>query len=110
MIVPKFHFIQHLIALSGDPLLGLTIVLVVFGIVGLIHFVFKKIPKLSPKQRKKFERIYFSFLGFIFIVMGISMETEKTSINIVSKLEICLGVIYIMYSIFSKFDPNKNQY
>jgi len=63
MIVPKFHFIQHLIALSGDPHPGLTIVLVVFGIVGLIHFVFKKIPKLSPKQRKKFERIYFSFLG-----------------------------------------------
>jgi len=59
MIVPKFHFIQHLIALSGDPLLGLTIVLVVFGIVGLIHFVFKKIPKLSPKQRKKVRKNLF---------------------------------------------------
>lgn len=84
---------------------GLSIILVVFLIIGILHFVTLRLLKLSKKKKRQFRKVFWYLYGLVFIVQGVLRMIELQAHSLLSLLMILCGLAVIILNFTGKIDP-----
>ncbi len=83
---------------------GLIIMLTVFVIVGILHFVSMRMMKISEIKKQKFRKVFWYFYGVIFTLSGLVNLIEKEELNFIFLTQMILGLLFIVLNFLGKIE------
>jgi len=84
---------------------GILILLTVFGVIAIIHFVALKSIALENKKKRRLRKIFWYVYGILFFTSGILTMIEKEQFLFFSSLQSLLGLIVIILNGLGKIEP-----
>ncbi len=83
---------------------GLIIMLTVFVIVGILHFVSMRMMKISEIKKQKFRKVFWYFYGVIFTLSGLVNLIEKEELNFIFLTQMIVGLLIIILNFLGKIE------
>jgi len=86
---------------------GLLIMLVVFVIVGILHFISMRMMKISEINKQKYRKLFWYFYGVIFALSGLVNLIEKKELNFIFLTQLMIGLLIIILNFLNKIETKK---
>lgn len=83
---------------------GLIIMLTVFVLVGILHFISMRMIKVSEIKKQKIKKVFWYLYGVIFILSGLVNLIEKEELNFIFLTQMILGVLFIILNFLGKIE------
>jgi len=83
---------------------GLIIMLTVFVIVGIIHFISMKMIKVSEIKKQKIRKMFWYSYGVIFTLSGLVNLIEKEELNFIFLTQMIVGLLFIILNFLGKIE------
>lgn len=83
---------------------GLIIMLTVFVIVGILHFISMRMMKISESKKQKFRKVFWYFYGVIFTLSGLVNLIEKEELNFIFLTQMIIGLLIIILNFLGKIE------
>jgi len=83
---------------------GLIIMLTVFVIVGILHFISMRMMKFSEIKKQKFRKVFWYFYGVIFTLSGLINLIEKEELNFIFLTQMIIGLLFIILNFLGKIE------
>ncbi len=83
---------------------GLIIMLTVFVIVGILHFISMRMMKFSEIKKQKFRKVFWYFYGVIFTLSGLVNLIEKEELNFIFLTQMIIGLLIIILNFLGKIE------
>jgi len=83
---------------------GLIIMLTVFVLVGILHFISMRMIKVSEIKKQKIRKVFWYFYGVIFMVSGLVNLIEKEELNFIFLAQLIGGLLFIILNFLGKIE------
>ena len=83
---------------------GFLILIGTFVVVGILHFISMRIMKLSETKKIHYRKLYFYFLGIIFMLSGGLNLIEKSEFYWSFSIQFLVGLIFIILNFIGKLE------
>lgn len=87
---------------------GLIIMLVVFVIVGILHFLSMRLMKVSESKKSKIRKVFWYLYGVVFTISGLVNSIEKEELNYIFLTQMIVGVLIIILNFLGKIETKPN--
>ena len=79
--------------------------LIVFLLIGILHFATLRLINLPEKKKQRFRKIFWYPYGLLFIVQGIVNMYESKEVKVLSVVMCICGVLLIVLNLTGKISP-----
>ena len=81
---------------------GLIILLAVFVVVGILHFVSMRSLALPPERKKKLRKIVWYLYGAMFMVLGLLRQLDLGGLSLLNSMQMAIGGLILTLNYFNK--------
>ena len=81
---------------------GLLIMLIVFGVVGVLGYFMNKIGNATEAKKQNYRKVFFIVYGLLLLAQGILSSIEHKHLSWIAGAQILLGIVFIGFFIFGK--------
>lgn len=86
---------------------GLFIMIMVFILVGIVHFISLRMEKISAKSKSKLRKVFWYFYGGYFLFYGIFRNIEDNW-NLLGILFILISLLVLILNFLEKIETSTN--
>ena len=86
---------------------GLFIMIMVFILVGIVHFISLRMEKISTKSKVKLRKVFWYFYGGYFLFYGIFRNVEDNW-NLLGILFILISLLVLILNFLGKIETSSN--
>ncbi len=87
---------------------GLLIMLIVFGIVGVLGYFMNKIGNATETKKQNYRKIFLVLYGLLLLAQGILSSIEHAHLSWIAGTQILLGIVFIGIVIFGRLKNQKS--
>ncbi len=88
---------------------GFLILIIVFFVVGVLHFVSMRTIKLSESKKTRFRKFFWYFYGIIFMLSGGINLIEKGEFHWSFTLQLIIGLVTVILNLLGKIETKTKQ-
>ena len=88
---------------------GFLILIIVFFVVGVLHFVSMRTIKLSESKKTRFRKFFWYFYGIIFMLSGGINLIEKGEFHWSFALQLIIGLVAVILNLLGKIETKTKQ-
>jgi uncharacterized membrane protein len=88
---------------------GFLILIIIFFVVGVLHFVSMRTIKLSESKKTRFRKFFWYFYGIIFMLSGGINLIEKGEFHWSFTLQLIIGLVTVILNLLGKIETKTKQ-
>ena len=85
------------------------ILIIIFFVVGVLHFVSMRTIKLSESKKTRFRKFFWYFYGIIFMLSGGINLIEKGEFHWSFTLQLIIGLVTVILNLLGKIETKTKQ-
>lgn len=83
---------------------GLIIMLIVFVVIGILHFFSMRMMKVSESKKSKIRKVFWYLYGVVFTLSGLVNTIEKEELNFIFLTQMIVGLLFIILNFLGKIE------